>query len=117
MADPAAPATIKLTLHHQVILNLMGFVACADWKTENVAMARAEIAARLALAPMTGHPQVDAVLTAAADLDRAGPDSALAIQNARAAVAAFLLVRAAQAQAAADAPTPDLPKNGADNAA
>lgn len=99
-----APAPTRLTYHHQVILNLVGFVACADWKTPNVAMARVEIAARLPMAPLTNHPHVDAVLSAAAELFATGQDSALAIQRARTAFAAFALMRAGQAQAAADAP-------------
>lgn len=106
MADPTPPA--RLTMHHQVVINLLGYLVCADWRTPNCPMARAEIAARLPQAPLTGQPQVDAVLAAAALIDT-GPASLL---RARDAFAAFLFWRAAQAQVAADAPN-----HGAENVA
>lgn len=93
MAEP-------LTLHHQVVINLVGFVACADWRAPDAAMARAEIAARVPLAGLTGCREVDRVLRAAAEIGAGGPDSILRACDA---FRDFLFWRAGQAQAAADA--------------
>lgn len=97
----APPKPAKLTLHHQVVINLVGYLVTCDWKDAKHLMVISEIATRLPMAPAVGQREVDALLAAASTLD----SDPAAILTCRDAFARFAFWRAAQAQAAADAPT------------